>query len=421
MSLMRSLGEASRNVRPRSVLTATAILGTLAALSSCNDSGNSFLGTIPVPNSIAIADVNGDGEPDLLVATTADQGGAENPGYANVILNSLATPGTFMTGVQYPTVGLNPTSMAVADLTGSGQKDLVVATLSGSVSVYIHGATPGTFQSAVNYPTGGQPNQVVIADVNGDGHPDLVLADFSMSGNVIILLQDQSNPGQFLAPTMLPTGLSTASVQVGDLRGIGVMDIVATGYDTNGNNGQVLVYLGIQGTPGTFAAPVSYPAGPQPQSVKIANFTSPTVPDLLVADFGPGADGTGIGGVAVLLHDPARAGGFLAPVSYPTPGGAVDLAVGDLDGDGNPDVVVANLNPMPTGSVSVLLQDPAHLGTLETGANYAGFGEPLGVAIADLNHDNHPDIAVADGQSAVVFFQIPTAPGSFQPGVQVGN
>src|SRR5215467_16024748 len=151
MGLMSSLGGMPRNARPQRILAVTALLGTLAALASCNDSENGFQGSIPVPNSVAIADVNGDTLPDLLVATTADQGSLSNPGYANVILNQPGSPGTFATGVQYPTVGVNPTSMAVADLTGSGQLDLVIATLSGSVSVYIHGATPGTFQSAVNY------------------------------------------------------------------------------------------------------------------------------------------------------------------------------------------------------------------------------------------------------------------------------
>ena len=422
MGLMSSLGGMPRNVRPRHVLAVTAVLGTLAALASCNDSGNNPTGGLPVPNSIAIADVNGDGLPDLLVATTLDQGSFSNPGYANVILNTQGAAGTFKTGVQYPTASVNPTSMAVADLTGSGQLDLVVATLSGSVSVYIHDATPGTFQAAVNYNTGGQPNQVVIADVNGDGHPDLVLADLSMQGSVIILWQDAANPGTFLAsPTVLPTQLSTASAQVADLNGDGLPDIVATGYDVNGNNGQVLVFYQNAAQPGTFLPAKTFPAGPQPQSVKVADMNGDGLPDLVVADFGPGGDGTGIGGVAVLLQDPANVGFFLAPVSYATPGGAVDVAVGDLDGDGKLDVVVANLNPPPSGSVSVLLQDPAKPGVLLSASSYEGFGEPIGVAIGDLNNDGHPDIAVADATSATVLWAIPTSPGTFQTAVQVGQ
>ena len=79
--------------------------------------------------------------------------------------------------MQYPTTNLDPSSIAVADLTGSGSLDMVVANVFGSVSVYMHGSTPGTFMAAVDVPTGGAPNQVVIGDINGDGLPDMVLAD----------------------------------------------------------------------------------------------------------------------------------------------------------------------------------------------------------------------------------------------------
>ncbi|MBV9695645.1 MAG: VCBS repeat-containing protein, partial [Gammaproteobacteria bacterium] len=142
---------------------AAAGLLTLA-LTACNhDDGTIVFTPFNVPNSVAVADVNGDGAPDLLVATTLDQGLTDNPGFANVILNSAATPGTFSTGVSYPTSTTNPSSIAVADLTGAGHPDLVVATVSGGVSVYLHGTTAGTFQSAVNIDSGGAPNQVVIA------------------------------------------------------------------------------------------------------------------------------------------------------------------------------------------------------------------------------------------------------------------
>ena len=191
-------------VNKYSILTRVAVAGlalALGTLPGCHDDSNPNLPSIvPVPNSIVVAEING--VKDLLVATTADEGNALNPGYANVILNTLGSLGTFKTGVHYSTTGSNPSSIAVADLTGSGSLDLVIANFgSGSVSVFLHGPTPGTFNPAVDVSTTGQPNQVVISDLNGDGKPDLVLADMSANGNVIVLMADPATPGAFQAPT----------------------------------------------------------------------------------------------------------------------------------------------------------------------------------------------------------------------------
>ena len=365
------------------------------------------------PNSIAIADVNGDGVPDLLVATTVDQGQNNNPGFAGVYLGVTTAPGTYQSGVQYPISGTNPSGIVVVDLTNSGSKDMVVSNFgSGTASVFMHNSTtPGTFLTATTLTTGGQPNQVVSADINGDGLPDLVFAD--MSGNAIVMLQSSTTPGQFAAPSNLATGGQTASVAVADVNGDGKPDLVATVVDSNGNNGQVLVFLQSTTTPGTFAAPVSYPAGAQPEAVRIADVNGDNLPDLIVANRGPGTDGTGTPGVSVLLQNSATAGTFLAPVTYSTPWGPLDVAVGDLNGDGKPDLVVASLGPDPTGAVSILLQSSTTAGTFGPATVYEGYGEPLSVAIADLNGDGHPDIAVADGYSATVMLQNAASPGTF--------
>jgi hypothetical protein len=409
--------------RRRRLLAATGMGLLLGPLASCHYGSDYSFPTINVPNSIAIADVDGDGTPDLLVATTADQGSIQNPGFANVILGNHSSPGTFHTGVRYATTGNNPSSIAVVDLTRSGSLDLVVANFAaGSVSVFMHGASPGTYQTAVSVATGGQPNQVASGDINGDGKPDLVLADASATGGAIVLFQDPANPGKFLAPmTLAVNANSAAAVTIGDLNGDGAPDIVAATSDANGNNGAIYVFYQNATTRGTFLAPVTVPAGAQPEAVRIADVNGDGLPDIAVANLDPGADGTGSAGVSVLLQDAAHPGSFLAPVTYATQGDAIDVAVADLNGDGKPDLVVANLEPGPSGSVSVLLQDPARPGVFLAATSYRGFGLPLAVAIGDLNGDGHPDIAVADGVSATVMLQIATAPGTFAQAVQVGK
>ncbi|HEV2285379.1 MAG TPA: VCBS repeat-containing protein [Steroidobacteraceae bacterium] len=413
-------------VRPRLLATGAAVLLAATGCGGYGDGYNCYACGPPVPtnvpNSIAIADLNGDGVPDLAVATTLDQGLVSNPGFANIILNSKTAPGTFDTGVQYSITGGNPSGIVATDLTGSGNLDLVISNFgTGSISVFMHGATPGTYMPALNIVTGGQPNQVVAGDLTGSGsNRDLVLADNSPAGNAIVLVHDAANPGQFLAPIMLATNGYTPSVAVGTIA-TGQVAVVAATYDVNGNNGVVTVFVETSTNPVSFAAAVTYPAGAQPQAVRIADVNGDGLPDLVVANLGPGSDGAGMSGVSVLLQDATRPGTFLAPAGYQTPFGAVDVAVGDLNGDGKPDLVVASYGPFPTGAISVLLQNAATPGTFGTATVYAGFGQPLSVAIADLNGDGHPDIAAADGTSATVMLQNAAMPGTFANPVQVGN
>jgi hypothetical protein len=398
----------------------------LGLLPACHDDNSNLPPPIiPVPNAIVVQDVNGDGLPDLLVATTADQGYGLNPGYADVILNTLGSPGTFQTGQHFATTGTNPSSIAVTRLAGgtTGPFDLVIANFgTGSVSVFMPGTTAGTY-NATDVHTGGQPNQVIASDLtgNGSGPPDLVLADMSASGNVIVLMHDPASLGNFKTPMMLSTGVTTTSVAVADLNGDGAPDIVAATFDNAGNHGAVYIFYQNPNARGTFqTTPVIVPAGAQPQSVKIADLNHDNRPDIIVANFGPGTDGMGTAGVSVLLQN--ATGGFtgVAPVTYPTPGASIDVAVGDLLGDKNMDLVVANLAPANTGSVTVWLHDPLNPGAFHARADYPALGQPLSVVIADLNGDTHPDIAIADGPSAGVLLQNAGALGTFGAATQVG-
>jgi hypothetical protein len=406
----------------RNRIAAGSTVAMLAVLAGCGyGSGSVSFRAFNTPNGVVLADLNGDGALDLAVATTFVNGSSSNPGFTSIILQNRNTPGTFQSGVHY-TTGNDPANIAAADLTGSGSVDLAIANFTaGSVSVLMQDSSNSAhYLPAINVPTGGHPTDIAIGDLDGDGHPDIAVSDGSASGNVLILLQDPASPGHFLAPTALSTVNSAAGVAIADLNGDGKLDIVVTTADVNGNNGRVSIFYQDPAHPGTFLARVDIPAGAQPSSVKIADLNGDGLPDIVVANFGPGSDGTGSAGATVLEQDPADPGSFLAAVTYATISRAIGIAIGDLNGDGNPDLVVASESPSLTGSVSVLLQDAVRPGVFLSATSYAGLIQPLSVAIGDLNGDGLPDIAVADGDSATVMVQSATIPGTFAPPVQVG-
>jgi hypothetical protein len=102
---------------------------------------------------------------------------------------------------------------------------------------------------------------------------------------------------------------------------------------------------------------------------------------------------------------------FLPPVAYPTGALAPNgVALGDLNGDGKLDVVVANTDQ--AGSVAVLIGDGN--GTLRSAVTYPAGTYPEFVVLADFNHDSHLDVAVANraiGGAGQVNIRVETAMG----------
>jgi hypothetical protein len=161
-------------------------------------------------NLIAIADVNGDGLNDLVITDPGPAGGTAPT--VSVLLQDPAHPGQFLAAVSYATaVGSLARSIVVADVNGDGRPDIVIGG-DDAVSVLLQDPTKaGTFLAATNYPVQ-DANQIAIADVNGDGLVDIIvgtgLTHPSVGGvitnNPGVLLQSATAPGTFTALQDLP-------------------------------------------------------------------------------------------------------------------------------------------------------------------------------------------------------------------------
>jgi len=283
-------------------------------------------------------------------------------------------------------VGRTPRAVVTGDFNGDGHLDLAVVNQDGFVSVLL-GDGHGNFGNAVNFAAGPSPLSIAAGDFNGDGHLDLAVANFvekATPGQVSVLIGN--GDGTFRPPVQFAAGVVPQAIAVGDVNGDGRPDLIVANDGYGNIPGKVGVLLG-QGD-GSFGPVKEYGAGVNPFAVALGDFNGDGHLDVVVADE------TQLR-VEVLLND--GTGGFNAAVSYPTGQNPFSVAVGDVNGDGVLDLVVAN---MADRTVSVLLGTGN--GTFETGMAYnAGLGvatsvSPQAVALGDFNGDRHPDVAVAN-------------------------
>jgi hypothetical protein len=276
-------------------------------------------------SSIAVADVNGDGHLDLVVAYW-------NEGSVGVLLGK--GDGTFQPVVKYNSGGTGAPSVAVADLNGDGKPDIVVLNAwgqEGTVGVLL-GNGDGTFQPPVTYDTGQYsiPESLAVGDLNGDGHPDIAVANFGHSdcdcndGRVGVLWG--SGDGTFQPTVFYPSGgYDTVSVTIQD----GLLLVINLCQDQycDWPNGSVCVNGNCYDS-----------GGPNPYSVAVGDLNGDGHPDIVVANLLSNAEPFTMT-VGVLLND--GWGGF-QPVVLHNPGGDYPYlgAVADLNGDGKPDIVV---------------------------------------------------------------------------------
>jgi hypothetical protein len=294
------------------------------------------------PNSVVAGDLNGDGRPDVIVASPVEN-------TVSLLLNTTSPGDTTVHFADQQTfaTGIDPTSVALGDFNNDGKPDLAIANFgSNTVSVFLNttpaGAGSLSFAPMQSFAAGYEPYYLAVADFNDDGKPDVVVSN--ANSRTITVLLNATAPGastaSLAAPQTLFVDTLPQSVAVGDFNGDSKPDIVYLNMDSNGFS--VLLNTTAPGA-GTvsFAAPQSFAGGTNPRGVTVADFNGDGIPDLAI-------------GVSIFLNKTA-AGASTPNFASPSQFGSTypaSLAIGDFNSDGKADVVTADID---FNAVSVLL------------------------------------------------------------------
>jgi len=337
--------------------------------------------------ALAAADFNGDGNLDLAV----NGGNAVAGGATSVLLGK--GDGTFVLSATYA----SGFAVAAADLNGDGKPDLVI---SGSAVAVLLGNGNGTFQTAAQYTP--PSTYVAIADLNGDGKLDLAVVN-GPEGLFSVLLG--FGDGTFEGATNYPFQSSTLASQMlsADFNGDGKADLVAeTAFPPNNGPTPLSVYLG--NGDGTFQAEVTTSLTQSAGAIAVGDFNGDGKADLVtVFPNCVTAPGCPPGQAVVLIGN--GDGTFQPPVEYTVGQEPGEVAVGDFNGDGKPDIAVLNTNAPTNGAsayntVSILINNGD--GTFKPHVDYLLGIEYGAMALGDFKGNGILDIAFANGNQTLL-------------------
>jgi len=348
--------------------------------------------TIPVgkgPRWISVFDVNHDGHPDIVVANA-------DSGTVSVLLGNGS--GQFHEAAGSPfSAGHLPNDIAIADMNRDGNVDLVIADHQSPYITILLGDGKGSFRTSPGSPVDvhstPHPHGVAVADFNQDGFADVVTDSWG-TNQIELLLSDGKGglhtPGRYFATGHRPY----ERLRSADFNKDGFPDIVTTDLDDD----TVTVLLGDGRGGFRKAAGSPFPAGAKPWQVAIDDVNGDGKPDLLVIPYERDIRDPSQNAVTVLLGD--GNGAFKPMPASPLPlrecRGPNSLTAGDLRGNRRHDIVVACAE---SRNLTIFERDGAGRFTSSSQPFKGGWGA---VTLAHLSNSHRGELITANNDNGTI-------------------
>ena len=336
------------------------------------------------PEAVAIGDLNGDGRNDVVLSTSSYSNTNDN----SILIFFQNTAGRLNPPVRYA-AGANAVSVALGDFNGDGKLDIAVGKQTSGIRVFWQDAQGG-FTNFTDYPTA-NAYHIVAGDFNHDGRTDL--AGIGWATSQVDVFTQSNNGTLFLSGTYPASYAGNNDIKAADVNGDGLTDLVIMdGQTYSVPNVSILLQ-----TNGGFSAPIICDLGGNELTtgVGVGDFTGNGVNDVVMTY------GGNVPNSKLTVFNQSAGNVFSRGVTLDSYDVPECVAVGDLDMDGRADIVTLH-GGWNAGGV-YLQTSPGQLSAEQTFTlPYASSYNPQGLALGDVNGDGSPDIVIADYNHGLV-------------------
>jgi len=323
----------------------TSINGTISLASKLN-----LITACPAANSISIGDMDGDGKPDIV---TANKETGLNKSSISIFRNTSLNDGniSFANRIDLPVTAFtydNLLNVSVNDLDGDGRPDIVAVDSTGYMEIFKNTSTDTgniSFAPELDYQVPYYPSSIGIVDIDGDSKPDIVINSTYLSKIYVYKNTSTASSISFVDTASYSTGSTPIALALEDLDGDGKADIVVANYQSN----NISTFRNTS-TIGNFSfnSKVDYSVGKNPKYITIGDLNGDGKPDIAVADYGSDS-------VTILKNiSTIDSISFALKVDYLSGNvhhDTYNVSIGDLNGDNKTDLIVANA---ASGNISIL-------------------------------------------------------------------